>query len=65
MDCGTLVDPNNGQVNFADTTFGADATYTCDEGFSLEGVETRTCQANGNWSDSDPNCELLVQHIFT
>ena len=68
MDCGTLTNPENGQVNFTDTTLGADATYTCDEGFPLEGVDTRTCEADGEWSDSEPKCEsgihIIILHTF-
>ena len=67
------MNPENGQVNFTDTTLGANATYTCDEGLSLEGVDTRTCEADGDigeWSDSEPTCEsgicsMYYVHIIT
>ncbi len=32
-------------------------TYTCNTGYTLVGDMTRTCQANGMWSSSDPACE--------
>ena len=57
VDCGSLVDPNNGQVNFSNTTFESTANYTCDLGYSLNGNWTRTCEANGEWSEDQPSCE--------
>ena len=59
MDCGTLTDPDNGQVNHtAGTTFGQTATYSCDTGYQLlENItRTRTCQADGVWSGIRATC---------
>jgi len=57
MDCSSLTDPSNGQVNHtAGTTFGENATYSCDTGYNLVGDSTRVCQATGNWSGSAPTC---------
>ena len=58
MDCGTLTNPVNGQVNHTfGTTFGQTATYSCDTGYNLVGGTTRTCQATGVWSGSTPSCQ--------
>ena len=58
VDCGNLTDPADGQVNHTNgTTFGQTATYSCDTGYNLVGNSTRTCQAEGNWSWSEPACE--------
>ncbi|XP_064386665.1 sushi, von Willebrand factor type A, EGF and pentraxin domain-containing protein 1-like [Halichondria panicea] len=35
------------------------ATYTCDTGYTLNGVSTRTCGSDGVWSGSDPTCEAI------
>ena len=32
------------------------ATYSCDEGFTIVGVATVSCQASGRWSGSAPAC---------
>lgn len=60
VDCGTLTDPSNGQVNHTTgTTLGKTATYMCDRGYNLRGDHTRTCQANGmagGWSGRAPIC---------
>ena len=61
VDCGTLTNPANGQVNqTAGTTFGRTATYSCNTGYNLVGVSTRTCQATGSWSGSAPTCQGML-----
>ena len=57
IDCGLLPDPLNGDVDFSSTTFLSKATYSCFEGYTLVGIETRTCQANGQWSEVPPFCQ--------
>ena len=58
MDCNNLTDPDNGQVTLtAGTTFGQNATYSCDPGYNLVGDSTRTCQATRDWSGNEPTCE--------
>ena len=58
MDCGSLPDPTNGSVTLtAGTLLGQNATYSCDTGYNLVGDSTRTCQATGNWSGSEPTCQ--------
>ena len=58
VDCGNLTHPAIGQVDHtAGTTFGQTATYSCNTGYNLVGDSTRTCQAEGIWSGSEPTCE--------
>ena len=57
VDCGSLEDPDNGQVDFSNTTFESTANYTCDLGHNLNGNSTCTCEANGEWSGDPPSCE--------
>ena len=56
MDCGDLDDPENGQVVLTGTTLRSIATYSCSVGYVLVGEQTRTCQANGQWSGRAPFC---------
>ena len=56
VDCGNLVNPSNGQVQFPQTTFGSVAEYTCSAGCEPVGDATRTCTALGVWSGSRPQC---------
>ena len=67
--CPDLLDPVNGRVTFSsdnEALFVLDtmATYSCDEGFGLNGAATRTCEANaditnpeGVWTGTAPTCE--------
>ena len=58
IDCGPLPHIANGQVSIApDTRLGSTATYTCISGYNLVGKETRTCEANEEWSGEEPVCE--------
>ena len=67
MDCGSLTDPANGQVDLTSgTTFGLNATYSCNMGYNLVGVSTRTCHATGVWLNSTPTCQgmcMLLSNI--
>ena len=58
VDCGSLSDPSNGAVDTSSgTTFMRTATYTCNTGYTLTGSNTRTCQADTDWSGSEPACD--------
>ena len=37
---------------------GTLASYTCDEGYERVGDNSRTCQSDGQWSGSVPQCRL-------
>ncbi|XP_045205733.2 CUB and sushi domain-containing protein 3-like [Mercenaria mercenaria] len=57
-DCGDLLPPSNGDIFVNKTTFGSEALYSCRNGFTLNGVENRTCLSNATWSESDPFCKI-------
>ena len=57
VDCGPLKNPTNGQVIVPATTLNNMATYSCNSGYTLNGTQTRTCQASGVWSNAGPTCE--------
>lgn len=38
------------------TTYGETAEYNCDAGYDINGFATRTCQADGTWSNNEPTC---------
>ncbi len=60
VSCGTLAAPTNGTISVPATTFGSAASYACNTGYALTGTATRTCQADGAWSDAAPVCTLVV-----
>lgn len=55
--CDNLDAPANGSVNHAKPARFTDvATYSCANGFDLEGEATRTCTSEGQWTGSAPVC---------
>ena len=52
-DPGTLP---NGQRTLSSTTNISVVTYTCDVGYTLQGSNNGTCQSDGQWSGSVPQC---------
>ena len=56
VDCGEPAEIANAKWS-GGTTYNREVTYTCDTGFSATaGTATRTCLANGSWSESDFMC---------
>ena len=57
IDCGFPDSPKNGQLRgHINTLYTSKVTYLCHTGYTLQGSNTRTCQSNGNWSGSVPQC---------
>ena len=47
----------NGRVELTDAyRAGSVATHTCDNGFTLNGDQVRTCQSSGAWTGSVASC---------
>ncbi|CAI8000472.1 Sushi, von Willebrand factor type A, EGF and pentraxin domain-containing protein 1, partial [Geodia barretti] len=63
IDCGILPPIPNGGVTTTGTEIDAQATYSCNGGFVLQGVEIRICQGNGLWSVEAPSC--IPRQVFT
>ena len=50
--------PVNGQNVLSGDGFTV--KYSCENGYTLSGVNERQCGANGTgWSGSDPNCGMM------
>ena len=66
--CGDPGTPTNGQRSLSSATYNSVVTYTCDVGYTLQGSNSRTCQSDGQWSGSVPQCRsefYLVCIFFT
>ena len=71
--CLTLSNVDNGVIIYSSSTapwpHGTNATYQCDEGFSLDGGnDIRTCVGDSNnyigyWTGTAPNCAGI--HVWT
>ena len=60
IDCGDPGTPTNGQRSLSSTTYNSVVTYTCDVGYTLQGSNSRTCQSDGQWSGSVPQCNRTL-----
>ncbi|XP_078678345.1 uncharacterized protein LOC144914402, partial [Branchiostoma floridae x Branchiostoma belcheri] len=61
LSCPTLTTPANGALSPTGTHYFQDVvTFTCNQGYGLNGASTVTCQADSNnnlkWSDPVPTC---------
>ncbi|XP_078692370.1 P-selectin-like isoform X2 [Branchiostoma floridae x Branchiostoma belcheri] len=57
VQCPTLTPPANGALSpFRATSYQTVVTFTCNSGYTLNGVATATCQADGTWSHPVPTC---------
>ena len=58
-DCHPLENPINGTVDTsAGSTYGKEAIYSCDTGYTLVGNFHVNCQANGSW-ETAPTCQIV------
>ncbi len=55
--CDNLSDITNGSVVLSGTNVGSTATYNCENGYFLVGMEQRQCQNNGQWNGTEPYCK--------
>ena len=59
IECPILPTIPNGLVIQTGTTTGDVATYTCNQGFELNGPPTRVCMSDSTWSGQAPECQSL------
>lgn len=43
-------------IKFSDDSVGSSVEYSCEQGYELQGLTTRICQANGLWSGDASTC---------
>ncbi|XP_040859514.1 sushi domain-containing protein 2 [Ochotona curzoniae] len=55
--CGWLAPPANGSKEGMRYTLGSTVHFSCNNGFSLAGAQSSTCQADGTWSAPTPECQ--------
>ncbi|XP_017312137.1 E-selectin [Ictalurus punctatus] len=61
VQCPALQTPQNGSVSCTDQTLslGSICSFTCGEGFILEGASSTKCTETGEWSTSVPSCTAV------
>jgi len=64
-DCGNLTDPTHGQVvHTRGTILNQTAYYSCREGYTLNGTDSRTCNEFGNWTLASPTCDVISKFFI-
>uniref|UniRef100_A0A8B9RZV4 CUB and Sushi multiple domains 2 n=1 Tax=Accipiter nisus TaxID=211598 RepID=A0A8B9RZV4_9AVES len=58
--CGDPGIPSHGIGLGDDFDVGSVVRFSCEPGYMLRGSSERTCQANGSWSGTQPECEAIV-----
>uniref|UniRef100_A0ABM5ESZ5 CUB and sushi domain-containing protein 2 isoform X2 n=1 Tax=Pogona vitticeps TaxID=103695 RepID=A0ABM5ESZ5_9SAUR len=58
--CGDPGIPSHG-IRHSGNDLGVDSTvsFSCEPGYTLRGSLQRVCQANGTWSGTQPECEVI------
>ncbi|XP_067016814.1 sushi, von Willebrand factor type A, EGF and pentraxin domain-containing protein 1-like isoform X7 [Acropora muricata] len=59
VDCGKPQQPKNGRYIGNLTIFQSSISYECDDGYVLQGSETRMCTSDKNWSGRDVTCSAV------
>jgi CUB/sushi domain-containing protein len=59
VSCGSLTHPDNGRVEYSDSIVGSVAVYYCDNSYAINGLRTRACQSNGQWTGQTPTCDPI------
>lgn len=55
--CPSNLSVDNGDVDLSDgTDVGDTAIYECDQGYEIDGDDTRSCLITGQWSGDAPEC---------
>ncbi|XP_077589727.1 sushi repeat-containing protein SRPX2 [Stigmatopora nigra] len=59
--CPALSEPLHGSLACSSdvTNYGAACEYVCDGGYERQGVASRVCQSDGNWSDGPAECVAM------
>uniref|UniRef100_A0A8C7BWH2 E-selectin n=1 Tax=Neovison vison TaxID=452646 RepID=A0A8C7BWH2_NEOVI len=62
--CEAISHPQNGSVSCSHSpegefTFGSFCSFTCEEGFQMQGAAQLQCTAQGKWSQQVPVCEAF------
>ena len=65
VNCGALPPVQHGRTVTNGTVFQSVANYTCDNGYNLVGIQSRTCESSAIWSGHEPMCEgIIVNNTF-
>ncbi|NXO38057.1 SVEP1 protein, partial [Locustella ochotensis] len=58
--CSVPLPLPNGRTTGSDFSFNKEVHYHCNDGYSLQGASTLTCQSDGTWDSEAPHCEPVI-----
>lgn len=64
VSCPRLVAPENGEMSALGFSYKDEATFSCLDGYIMNGTSSVTCQSDGEWDGKPPLCERKVLVIF-
>ncbi|XP_078666466.1 uncharacterized protein LOC144908605 isoform X2 [Branchiostoma floridae x Branchiostoma belcheri] len=60
VQCPVLTAPTNGSLSpTGESTYLDVVTFSCDQGYELDGSTSATCQGDGSWNASVPDCNAV------
>ncbi|KAF4804058.1 Sushi, von Willebrand factor type A, EGF and pentraxin domain-containing protein 1 [Turdus rufiventris] len=57
--CPSPQDISNGKYTLSGTAYLSSVSYTCDNGYSLQGPSVLVCASSGNWNSTPPACNIV------
>lgn len=65
INCGKPTVPEHGSVVGESTRYPNTITYSCEDGYEIEGPAWRSCQANGTWSGNEAETRCKRKYQYT
>ncbi|XP_056639770.1 uncharacterized protein LOC130447135 [Diorhabda sublineata] len=64
IQCEPPAQIENGNVDISNATiFGMEVTYSCNDGYVLNGPEILTCLTNGHYDNLPPTCQMVATTV--
>ncbi|CAI9552716.1 unnamed protein product, partial [Staurois parvus] len=60
LECSIPVAPENGMVQYTETTLDSTAQYKCNSGYELIGSDKSSCLSSKKWSNEVPQCAMIL-----
>lgn len=56
VECRNLLAPGDGKIIGSNHSYNDEVSFSCNDGFILDGELTLRCQHDGTWSSAPPTC---------